>query len=159
MALEIEHKFLVINENWKQHITKTERMVQGYLGGNNQSSVRIRINDEQADINIKAKVVGSQRLEYEYPISIADAEEILNELCDKPLIEKQRHYVKFRQHIWEIDVFEGENTGLVVAEIELSSSDESFELPDWVGQEVTEDARYYNIFLVDAPYSTWPKIN
>ncbi|MEM7349152.1 MAG: CYTH domain-containing protein [Chloroflexota bacterium] len=159
MALEIERKFLVINDNWKKNIIKTERMVQGYLGGNKQSSVRIRIYGEHADINIKANVIGSQRLEYEYPVSLADAEEMLKQLCDKPLIEKYRHHVEVGNHTWEVDEFEGENAGLIIAEIELDVIEESFDLPAWIGEEVTDDSRYYNIFLVSNPFSGWQKIN
>ncbi len=155
MAIEIERKFLVINENWKQHITKSERMVQGYLGGNEHNSVRVRINGNVADLNIKSKVIGTARNEYEYKIPTDDAEELINQLCDKPLIEKTRHYLQIGQHIWEIDVFEGENAGLIVAEIELNNIDEAFEKPKWLGSEVTEDSRYYNIFLVNHPFSSW----
>ncbi len=157
MAIEIERKFLVTNDNWKQHTTGSLRMVQGYLGGNDHSSIRIRVTGERADINIKAKVIGAQRREYEYEIPLIAAQEMLQDLCDKPLIEKTRHLLRFGQHTWEIDEFVGENAGLVVAEVELASEDEEFEHPDWLGQEVTEDVRYYNICLVNHPYSHWEK--
>lgn len=152
--MEIERKFLVTNDNWRQHITSSVRMVQGYLGGNDHSSVRIRVNNDMADINIKAKVIGAQRSEFEYAIPIEDAMEML-ELCEKPLIEKTRHHVEHYEHVWEIDEFAGENAGLIVAEVELNAIEEEFERPDWLGAEVTEDVRYYNICLVTNPYSSW----
>lgn len=155
MAIEIERKFLVTNDNWRQHTTSSLRMVQGYLGGNDNSSIRIRVCGEQADINIKARVIGIQRNEYEYMIPITDAEEML-QLCDQPLIEKIRHQLDHAGHTWEIDEFFGVNEGLIVAELELGAVNEQFERPDWLGEEVTEDIRYYNICLVDNPYTSWP---
>lgn len=155
MPIEIERKFLLANDNWKQHTTGSLRMVQGYLGGNDNSSIRIRICGDIADINIKARVIGIQRHEYEYVIPVTEAEEMLAQLCDKPLIEKTRHEIDYAGHTWEIDEFSGENAGLVVAEVELGSVNEPFERPDWIGEEVTEDVRYYNVCLVDNPYSRW----
>ncbi len=154
MAIEIERKFLVSNDNWRQHTTSSLRMVQGYLGGNANSSIRIRVCGEVADINIKARVIGVQRNEYEYMIPVTEAEEML-QLCDKPLIEKTRHQLSHAGHTWEIDEFCGENEGLIVAELELGAVNEQFERPDWLGKEVTEDVRYYNICLVENPYRSW----
>ena len=155
MATEIERKYLVINDNWKQDITGSEHMIQGYLGGNDKNSIRVRVNDEQADLNIKGRTIGIQRKEYEYSIPLAEAMELLEHLCDKPLIEKTRYFVKHVDHTWEVDVFERENAGLIVAEIELKAVDEKFASPDWLGAEVTNDVRYYNICLVNEPYSQW----
>ena len=158
MAIEIERKYLVKNDNWRQHITGSLHMIQGYLGGNENSSIRIRDSGNKADINIKAKIVGSSRSEFEYMVPISEAHEMLKELCDKPLIEKTRHLVIHAEHIWEVDEFAGENAGLIVAEIELASLNEPFQPPDWLGKEVTEDVRYYNICLVNHPYSSWEAV-
>jgi len=120
-----------------------------------KASVRVRISGDKALLNIKSATLGIHRKEYEFPIGLPDATEILGELCDLPLIEKTRFYVPFAQHLWEIDVFEGDNAGLVVAEIELSHTDEEFERPDWLGEEVSADPRYYNVCLVKHPFKDW----
>ncbi len=156
MATEIERKFLLRDESWRQEkILKQVRYRQGYLGSCPASSVRIRISDHDAFLNIKGATIGASRLEYEYPVPEADAAELLDQLCDKPLIEKTRFYVDYHGLTWEIDVFEGENTGLVVAEIELDAVDQTFDMPPWAGKEVTEDERYYNSCLAKSPYSEW----
>ncbi len=155
MAIEIEHKFLLVNENWRDAVFRSVKYRQGYLTNDANSSVRIRTSDSHAWINIKSATIGNQRHEYEYEIPFLDANEILDSLCRKPLIEKIRHFVNFGQHLWEIDEFKGENEGLVVAEIELSSVDEVFIKPDWLGNEVTDDLRYYNNNLTSMPFSTW----
>jgi adenylate cyclase len=125
------------------------------LNSDQTSSVRVRIAGQQAWLNIKSATIGTQRLEFEYEITVADANEMIATLCHKPLIEKTRHYVNDGQHIWEIDVFAGENQGLIVAEIELSEVDEVFNKPSWLGQEVTNDVRYYNNNLSKQPFSSW----
>lgn len=155
MALEIEHKFLMANENWRQEVSRTAFFRQGYLTSDSSSSIRVRICDDRAWLNIKSATVGTHRQEFEYEIPLADADEIINSLCRNPVIEKTRHYVNFGQHTWEIDEFDGENAGLIVAEIELSGIGEPFEKPDWIGEEVTLDVRYYNNNLALHPYNTW----
>jgi len=121
------------------------------------SSTRIRIQDDKANINIKSATLGITRTEFEYAIPVDDAQLMIDDLCIKPVIEKTRYIVKHMQHIWEIDVFSGDNEGLIVAEIELSSTDETFEKPSWIGEEVSNDARYYNVCLVKKPYKTWSR--
>jgi len=155
--LEIERKFLVRSNAWKTLATQSAAMRQGYLNDEIGCSVRVRIAGQQAWLNIKSVTIGAQRLEFEYPIPLADAHRMLDTLACKPLIEKTRHFVEIGRHTWEIDVFEGDNTGLIVAEIELDDAAESFEKPDWVGEEVTHDPRYYNTCLASHPYKDWDK--
>ncbi len=155
MATEIERKFLVLNEDWLEYINAQHHIVQGYLASNEFSSTRIRIQDDKANINIKSATLGISRTEFEYVIPVVDAQSMIDDLCIKPVIEKTRYTVKHMQHLWEIDVFSGDNEGLIVAEIELSSADEAFETPSWIGDEVSNDARYYNVCLVKNPYKTW----
>jgi adenylate cyclase len=155
MALEIEHKFLLKNSDWQNKVTKSTKYKQGYLISDSKRSVRIRTSDNKAWLNIKSATIGNHRQEYEYEIPLNEAEEILDTLCEKPLIEKTRHLVPHEQHIWEIDVFMGDNEGLIVAEIELKRIGECFCKPDWTGKEVTEDLRYYNNQLCKNPYKDW----
>jgi adenylate cyclase len=140
---------------WRQEVQYTVDYKQGYLFNNPTSSVRVRVSDQQAWLNIKSATVGSHRTEFEYEIPIDDAYSMLRELCIKPLIEKKRHFIHRGQHVWEIDEFHGENAGLIVAEIELAKIDEVFERPDWLGMEVTHDIRYYNNNLVIHPFNSW----
>jgi len=155
MAVEIERKFLLKSDNWRQHVLIYATLRQGYLSHDAQSSVRIRVTDEKADINVKSTRDGIYRLEYEYGIPLADAEEMLKLVAHRPLIEKIRHIVRWGDHRWEIDEFLGDNSGLVVAEVELGDINESFERPPWIGEEVSTDARYYNSNLSKLPYSSW----
>ena len=155
MAQEIERKFLVTNDTWRENVFRQTRMCQGYLNDTKKSSVRVRVAGDKAYLNIKSATLGINRKEYEYPIPVADANEILSELAHKPLIEKTRHYVKFSDHVWEVDVFEGDNNGLIVAEVELGHEDEEFDLPPWAGEEVSADPRYYNVCLVKHPFKDW----
>ncbi len=155
MAIEIERKFLVA-DGWRDAVTRAVPMRQGYLGGS-RCSVRIRIAGEGAQINIKSRELGRRRLEFEYQIPAGDAHEMLDRLADGALVEKTRHYVEIGDHIWEIDEFAGDNAGLVVAEIELNSEDERFDRPPWLGPEVTDDARYYNLALARHPYRKWSR--
>jgi len=155
MAIEIEHKFLLANENWRQQVHKSVLFRQGYLSSETTSSIRVRISDKTAWLNIKSATIGTERHEFEYEIPLLDANEILDMLCKKPIIEKMRHYVHFNDKLWEIDEFYGVNKGLIVAEIELSDINEVFTRPEWVGDEVTHDIRYYNNNLVLYPYSNW----
>lgn len=155
MATEIERKFLVLNDTWRAQAAPGVRYLQGYLANSKQASVRVRIEGEVARLNIKSATLGVTRREYEYAIPVSDAREILKDLCDEPLIDKLRYHVRHGGHRWEIDVFEGDNAGLVVAEIELASEDEIFARPDWLGREVSHDARYYNVCLAQHPFKHW----
>ncbi|MGZ8142712.1 MAG: CYTH domain-containing protein [Methylosarcina sp.] len=155
MAIEIEHKFLLATNEWRNHIQRSVKYKQGYLSSLATSSIRIRVSDNHAWLNIKSATIGTQRHEYEYEIPLTDANELLNTLCKKPLIEKTRHFVADNNKIWEIDEFEGENSGLIVAEIELAEPEESFIKPTWLGTEVTGDLRYYNNNLAVLSYSKW----
>ena len=155
MATEIERKFLILNDNWRKEADDGIHMIQGYMGSNEKSSIRIRVNGDSANLNIKSKTLGIQRHEYDYAIPLNEATEMLETLCDYPLIEKTRYHVMHDGHKWEIDVFAGENEGLVVAEVELSSLEEEISMPDWVGEDVSDDPRYYNICLVTNPYKNW----
>jgi adenylate cyclase len=155
MAIEIERKFLLINDDWRTQAAKPVRYRQGYLVGSEKASVRVRIQGDKAFLNIKSATLGIYRQEYEYPIPMDEAEKMLDDLCEKPLIEKNRYFIKQNQHTWEIDEFFGENQGLIVAEIELASETEAFNKPSWLGQEVSDDRRYYNVCLVKHPYKDW----
>lgn len=155
MGTEIERKFLLRDESWRQQADEGTAFRQGYLIGAEKASVRVRIEGDRANLNIKSATLGVYRQEYEYPIPLADAEEMLDKLCERPQIEKTRHLLRHGDHTWEIDVFAGDNEGLVVAEVELASEDEPFELPDWAGEEVSHDTRYYNVCLVRHPYREW----
>jgi adenylate cyclase len=157
MGIEIERKFLVDGDAWRDQVTRTRRMVQGYLTDERgRASVRVRIEDDEARLNIKAAVVGAARAEFDYGIPVADAQGIL-ELCVARL-EKVRHYVEHEGHLWEIDVFAGDNAGLVVAELELDTADEDFARPPWLGAEVTDERRYYNHQLALHPYRQWTRV-
>ena len=155
MATEIEHKFLLRDERWRPAIERSTPMRQGYLTSDARCSVRVRVADGQGFLNIKSGTLGIQRSEYEYPIPLAEAEEILDTLCEKPLLEKTRHFLRFDGRLWEIDEFAGANAGLIVAEVELDDPDQPFARPDWVGEDVSHDLRYYNSQLARHPYTTW----
>jgi adenylate cyclase len=154
MAIEIERKFLVLGQAWRDQAQQSKTIRQGFLGGS-RCSVRVRISGDQASLNIKSLEMGIQRMEYEYPIAMDDAGEMLDKLCNGPLIEKTRHLVVLGELTWEIDEFSGENAGLIVAEVELQHPDQAFEHPPWLGREVSDDGRYYNINLASHPYSQW----
>lgn len=153
LRTEIERKFLVHGDHWRTDHPK--RLVQGYLISIKERSVRVRVDGEQGFLTIKGACVGATRPEYEYPIPLTDAEQLLETLCERPLIEKQRHLVEVDGKTWEVDEFQGENHGLVVAEIELHHEDESFTRPEWIGEEVTSDPKYLNANLAKRPFSTW----
>jgi len=159
MGIEIERKFLLQSDEWKAHVTETHVIKQGYLqsglDASQKSSVRIRISNKLANINVKSVELTMIRQEFEYDIPLHDAEQMLKTLCSGVVIEKTRYYVPYGSHLWEIDIFEGENKGLQMAEIELLDLDEKFELPDWIGDEVSDDKRYYNIYLLKHPYPEW----
>lgn len=157
MPLEIERKFRVHGDSWRTQVTRSLELRQGYLSGQGgKASVRVRLEDAQANLNIKAAVLGSARAEYEYAIPADEARELLETLC-VGRIEKIRHHVPAGDGLlWEIDEFLGDNQGLVVAEIELGSVDQAFAKPDWLGRELTEERRWYNHYLALHPYSGWP---
>lgn len=160
MAIEIERKFLLLNDSWRAAADAGTRLLQGYMSrvtGKDavRSSIRIRTDGERGYLNIKSASLGIRRQEYEYPIPLADAEEMLAQLCVGAVIEKTRYHVRVGDHLWEIDVFAGDNAGLIVAEIELGDESEMFERPDWLGDEVSADPRYYNSCLADVPFTRW----
>ena len=152
MGIEIERKFLVVGDAWRA--APAVPYAQGYLNRDKQRTVRVRVVRDEAWLTIKGASVGATRAEFEYPIPVADAEQLLA-LCDGPVIRKTRRVVEHAGARWEVDEFEGDNAGLVVAEIELPSEDAPFERPAWLGAEVTHDPRYFNSSLATAPYSTW----
>ncbi len=152
MAVEIERKYLVMGQPWLQVPGVVYR--QGYLNRDKTRTVRVRVAGEAAFLTIKGANVGATRAEFEYPIPLADAEALLS-LCDGPLIEKTRYLLDHAGTRWELDVFAGDNAGLVVAEVELASEDQAFARPDWLGSEVTQDARYFNSNLAVNPYCRW----
>ncbi|NOX27403.1 MAG: CYTH domain-containing protein, partial [Gammaproteobacteria bacterium] len=142
MAQEIERKFLVKSDDWRKDADDGLAMVQGYLQSGEKNSIRVRLAGERAWLNIKSATLGISRSEYEYTIPLEDAKEMLANLCDQSIISKTRYHVNVAQHIWEVDVFDGDNEGLIVAEIELSAEDETFEIAEWAGDEVSLDTRY-----------------
>lgn len=155
MATEIERKFLLKDSSWRKHADEGTRYSQGYLVGSHHASVRVRIQGERAFLNIKSATIDITRQEFEYEIPVTEAVEMLDTLCEKPLITKTRYLIKNDDHLWEIDVFNGDNEGMVVAEIELIDKNEDFIKPDWLGAEVSDDERYYNVNLVKHPYKDW----
>lgn len=155
MALEIERKFLVKSDAWKASADAGTHFSQGYLCDSGPGSVRVRVEGDRANINIKSATIAMQRHEFEYEIPLQDAEEMLARICIKPIIEKTRYLIESGMHTWEVDVFHGDNAGLVVAEIELTHADQAFIRPGWLGEEVTDDRRYYNVCLVKHPFKDW----
>jgi adenylate cyclase len=154
VGVEIERKFLLKGDAWRT-LGQPVLLRQGYLSLDPARTVRVRIEGAAGTLTIKGKNAGATRGEWEYPVPVAEAAELLDNLCQRPLIEKYRRRIEYKGHIWEVDEFLGENAGLAVAEIELASEDEAFDKPDWIGEEVTGDARYYNSSLIRTPYSLW----
>ena len=154
MPREIERKFLVENDAWRSLAHRKARMSQGYLASGGRVSVRVRIAGDDARLNIKAGGLVASRHEYEYVVPLDEARELLA-IAEGPLIDKTRHYVEHAGMTWEVDEFHGDNAGLVVAELELTREDEPFERPAWLGAEVTQLTRYYNVCLVKHPYREW----
>jgi len=154
MGIEIERKFLVLNDEWKKK-SRPFRVMQGYLQTNKECTLRVRVIDDKGIITIKGETKGATRLEYEYVIPVIDALELLENLCLKPLIDKTRYLFEYKGLIWEIDEFHRENDGLIIAEVELKSENQKIELPAWVGKEVTGDERFYNSYLSRHPYMKW----
>lgn len=153
MGSEIERKFLVREDAFEGPAGTSFR--QGYLPTSNLTVTRVRVAGDKAWLTIKGGTKGIERLEFEYEIPTADAEQMLDELCEKPLVEKTRYMREHAGHTWEIDRFQGDNAGLLIAEVELQSADEKPELPDWILREVSDEPRYFNSSLVKHPYSQW----
>ena len=154
MGKEIERKFLLTDDAWRAG-ARGKRYRQGYLCTARERTVRVRAVDDAGYLTIKGVSHGAARAEYEYGIPVADADEMLDSLCERPLIEKTRYRVEHGGLVWEIDEFHGDNQGLVVAEVELQSADQPIVKPAWIGEEVTGDQRYFNANLVARPYSKW----
>ena len=154
--LEIERKFLVLSNDFIKESFTQNRIVQGYLNSNPERTVRIRIKGKKGFLTIKGKgnESGTTRLEWETEIPLEDAEKLLP-LCENGVIDKVRYEIKAGKHVFEVDVFSGENEGLIMAEIELQSEDETFEKPVWLGKEVTNDVKYYNAYLSSHPFKSW----
>lgn len=155
MAQEIERKFLLAHDGWRGLAVGVEYR-QGYLCAERTRTVRVRIAGNRGFLTIKGAATGITRSEYEYEIPVEDARAMLDTLCPQPQIEKKRFTIPYKDFFWEVDEFFGLNQGLIVAEIELSSENQPFERPDWIGREVTDDRRYANAALCVAPFSTWP---
>lgn len=154
MPQEIERKFLVKDDRYKRE-GQCVSIRQGFLSTEKERVIRVRVSGEKAYLTIKGISKGAARAEFEYEIPMQDAHFMLDNLCQKPLIEKTRYKVNYKGFTWEVDEFLGDNAGLVIAEIELPSEDAVFEMPDWLGEEVTGDARYYNANLVEKPFKSW----
>jgi len=154
MGQEIERKYLVRGDAWRRLAEGTVYR-QGYLSTVKERTVRVRTMGDRGFLTVKGITVGATRTEFEYAIPLDDADRMLDELCLRPLIEKTRYLVTHGGHEWEIDEFTGENAGLVVAEVELDSEDEAIALPEWIGDEVTHDPRYFNANLIAHPFTAW----
>jgi adenylate cyclase len=154
MGQEIERKFLLRHDGWRPLATG-QLYRQGYIPTQGSQTVRLRIVGDRGFLTIKGPTVGVSRSEFEYEIPVAEAEEMLDNLCAKPLIEKYRHRITVDQWIWEVDEFLGANQGLILAEVELASDAELPTIPDWIGDEVSGDRRYFNSYLVDHPFESW----
>jgi adenylate cyclase len=161
MGIEIERKYLVTGDGWRTAAHAVIPMAQGYLNdtaslesGAQKASVRVRIQGEQAFLNMKSREIGHTRQEFDYPIPVEDARALLA-LCVGGLIDKRRHLVHHAGLVWEVDEFLGDNAGLVVAEVELDDADQAIDLPAWAGTEVTDQVRYYNLALATHPFARW----
>ncbi|WP_297576774.1 CYTH domain-containing protein [uncultured Deefgea sp.] len=155
MAVEIERKFLLKNDTWRCAVHCSTRIAQGYLCTDPERTVRVRVKGDAAFLTIKGKNSGISRSEFEYEIPLADAVELLK-LCPQ-VLDKTRHLLSIEQHTFEIDEFHGDNAGLIVAELELASENSTYPQPEWLGAEVSGDARYYNSALSITPFSAWPQ--
>jgi len=156
MAKEIERKFLVVGDDWRR-LAEGTMYRQGYLNSVKERTVRIRTVGDRAFLTVKGITIGSTRVEYEYEIPVADCNAMLDGLAEQPIIEKKRYRIPSGGLVWEIDEFFGENLGLIVAEVELTSEDQRFDKPAWIGEEVGHDPRYFNSNLIAHPYSKWAK--
>jgi len=154
MAQEIERKYLLKDDSWRDLAPGTV-YCQGYIATQDKVTVRVRIAGQKGYLTIKGPSVDCSRLEFEYPIPVEDAQEMLNTLCQKPLIEKIRYKVEWDGLIWEIDEFYGLNEGLILAEVELNDANQQISLPPWIGEEVSHHRKYFNSYLVKHPFSQW----
>ena len=154
MGKEIERKYLIKDDTWRKDASGTTYR-QGYLSTVKERTVRVRTIDDKGFLTIKGITIGATRREYEYEIPMADANEMLDELCEKPIIEKTRFKISHASLTWEIDEFAGVNQGLIVAEVELESEDQNINFPPWVGEEVSGDPRYFNSNLIANPFANW----
>ncbi len=154
MAQEIERKYLLTGDQWRS-LAEGTHYRQGYLSTVKERTVRVRTIGEKGYLTIKGITVGISRLEFEYEIPTDDANELLDELCERPIIEKHRYKIPYGGLVWEVDEFHGVNEGLVIAEVELESDDQAIDVPAWVGEEVSGDPRYFNAALVRCPFNTW----
>ena len=162
MALEIERKFLVDRARFSDLLERGElgageSMQQGYVATRGRVTVRLRVAGDRAWLTLKGPTVNTSRSEFEYAVPPSDARQMIAELCEGPLIVKTRYRHEYRGHVWEVDVFEGDNAGLVLAEVELSRVDEPVELPPWIADEVSGDPRYFNSYLAGHPWQSWPE--
>ena len=155
MDIEIERKYLLASDAWRDEVANVLLLRQGYLCTDPESTVRVRISGSSAWLTVKGKRVGVSAPEFEYPIPVTDAADLLNTLSQKSLIEKKRHLIPRDGIVWEVDEFLGRNAGLVLAEVELTSADQTVFLPSWIGREVTGDPRYYNVNLALHPFPDW----
>ncbi len=154
MGIEIERKYLVNGDAWKKQGTG-QLYQQGYLSNHPDRTVRVRTMEDRGYLTIKGRTVGASRAEYEYPIPYSDAQSMLDQLCQPPIIRKIRYRIAYEGLLWEVDEFQGENTGLVVAEVELTDEHQLISLPPWVDREVTMEEKYYNAYLSKYPFSQW----
>src|ERR1700687_1183317 len=157
MGVEIERKFRLIDDSWRDWVCQKTLLRQVYIANTRRASVRVRLAGDAGVLSVKAMTRGLSRAEYEAAIPAVEANEMLDRLCEGPLIEKWRHIVVYQGSEWEIDEFLGENAGLVIAELELESEDTVFARPPWLGVEVTHDERYYNFRLSEKPFRHWPE--
>lgn len=155
MGTEIERKFLVAGDGWRTQVSSRRFIRQGYIALGPPTAIRVRIVGQTANLNIKKATHDIERTEFEYPIPLTDALEMIEHLCVGSPIEKTRHEVPDGERVWEIDVFHGLNHGLVVAELEIPTRTAAFELPDWLGPEISDDPRYLNAYLAVTPYTLW----
>jgi adenylate cyclase len=145
VPLEIERKFLVAHDGWKKHIIRYSKIRDGLIASNNGNKARVRIADDKATITLKSRRIGMVRTEFQYAIPCADAEEILRTMCDGNVLSKVRHFVMHKDATWQVDVYDDILKGIVIAEIELTQPDQDFQIPDWVGAEVTDDPKYRKV--------------
>jgi adenylate cyclase len=157
MAIEIERKFRLAGDDWRAQVSSSTLLRQGYIANTTRASVRVRLAGDAGWLSVKSMTRALTRAEYEVEIPASDANEMLDRLCEGPLIEKWRHIVVYQGSRWEIDEFLGENAGLTIAELELEREDTEFARPPWLGAEVTHDERYYNFRLSQRPYRHWPE--
>ncbi len=155
MAIEIERKFLLAADSWREQVERSIDMRQGYFCNTDRASLRVRIEGDRARIGVKSMTHTMRRTEFEYPVPVEEARIMLDEMCQPSIVIKTRHLLHFQGHLWEIDEFHGDNEGLLVAEIELGDETESFARPDWLGEEVTDDPRYLNFRLASQPFKDW----